>query len=117
MTLDQSLEGPDHQASADPGEFCALVAAIREAELALGQSEKAPTPAERENMVVMRRSIVARSPIRAGTVVQGSMLTTKRPATGIPPKDLVHVIGARARVDIAADAPLEWGMLERSGDR
>jgi N-acetylneuraminate synthase/N,N'-diacetyllegionaminate synthase len=116
LTLDKSLEGPDHAASADPGEFEALVAAIREAEQALGRSEKEPTAAERENMVVMRRSVVARSTIPAGAVVETDMVTTKRPATGIPPRDLARVVGARARVEILADSPLEWWMLERVDD-
>ena len=114
LTLDKSLDGPDHAASADPQEFSELVAAIRDAERALGRSDKEPTAAERANMVSMRRSVVARLPIRAGVLLDASMLTTKRPATGIPPRDLAQVIGARARVDIAADAPLEWSMLERS---
>jgi N-acetylneuraminate synthase/N,N'-diacetyllegionaminate synthase len=116
LTLDKALDGPDHQASADPAEFSALVAAIREAQLALGHGEKEPTSAERENKVVMRRSVVSRGPIEAGIVLERGMLAVKRPATGIPPRDLASVIGARTRVAIPADAPLEWWMLERSGN-
>ena len=116
LTLDKTLDGPDHAASADPAEFAKLVAAIREAERALGRVEKEPTAAERENIVAMRRSVVARTVIPSGTVVDGGMLAAKRPATGIPPRDLARIIGSRARVEIAADTPLEWWMLERPDD-
>jgi len=116
LTLDKALEGPDHSSSADPADFSRLVAAIREAELALGRSDKEPTPAERANSAVMRRSVVARSTIPAGAVLNANMLTMKRPGAGIPPKDLPRVVGTRARLEIAADCPLEWWMLERPGD-
>ena len=117
LTLDKALDGPDHAASADPAEFAKLVAAIREAEQVLGRVEKEPTAAERENIVAMRRSMVARKVIPSGTVVSGGMLVAKRPATGIPPRDLARIIGSRARVEIAADTPLEWWMLERPDDQ
>lgn len=116
LTIDQSLEGPDHSASANPAEFSDLVSAIREAELALGRAEKEPAPGERQNLVMMRRSVVARAPIRTGTLLEAGMLTMKRPATGIAPKELPRVVGSRARVEIPADAPLEWWMLERPDD-
>src|SRR5258708_20956237 len=36
ITLDREMEGPDHAASLEPGEFKALVTRIREVEAALG---------------------------------------------------------------------------------
>ena len=37
ITLDRTMEGPDHAASLEPDEFKALVAGIREVEAALGE--------------------------------------------------------------------------------
>ena len=46
FTLDRSLPGPDHQASAEPADFAAMVAAIRTVEAALGDGDKRPAASE-----------------------------------------------------------------------
>jgi N-acetylneuraminate synthase/N,N'-diacetyllegionaminate synthase len=112
LTLDRSLPGPDHSTSAAPDEFAALVRAIREAESALGDGRKEPSASELANLESMRRSLVATRIVPAGTVLEASMLTTKRPATGILPRDLDGVVGRTVNVDVDVDQPLEWWMLE-----
>jgi sialic acid synthase SpsE len=47
-------------------------------------------------------------------VITADVLTFKRPATGISPRELASIVGARTRVPILADEPLDWRMLERS---
>lgn len=113
LTLDRTLPGPDHATSADIPQFRQLVATIREAEAVLGSAAKRPAESERTNQIAMRRSIVARRVIPVGTNITRELLTYKRPATGISPRDLPSVVGARARVLIEADRPLEWWMVER----
>lgn len=110
FTLDRSLPGPDQSSSADPEEFCRLVAAIRETEAVLGTGVKQPVEAERRNSSAMRRSLVSAVPIPSGTVITREMLTCKRPGTGIPPKRLDEVVGRVAARDIPRDALLapEW---------
>ena len=56
LTIDTSLEGPDHSTSETPERFKQLVDYIREAELSLGSSDKFPSAAELANMRGMRRS-------------------------------------------------------------
>ena len=46
LTLDRKLPGPDHLASIEPGEFQAMVDAIRETEFALGGEVKMATKGE-----------------------------------------------------------------------
>jgi N,N'-diacetyllegionaminate synthase len=113
LTLDSSLPGPDHAASADPAEFREYVEAIRQVERAMGTGMKVPSPAELSNLPHMRRSIVARDSIPAGTVLTSAMLTFKRPATGITPARLDEVVGARTRVVLAPDHILLWSDLDR----
>ncbi len=113
FTTDKSLPGPDQSTSADAAEFAQLVRAIRECETALGSPIKKPGERERINAVGMRRSIVSKAAIPAGTKITGDMLTFKRPATGIAPREFDQLVGSIAKTDIAADAVLRWSSFER----
>ncbi len=103
LTLDRSMPGPDHAASIEPAAFKAMVAGIRQVELALGDGKKHPTPSERKTMAVARKSVVARRPIRAGEVFSSDNLAVKRPGTGLPPINLWALIGRAASRDYAID--------------
>jgi N,N'-diacetyllegionaminate synthase len=107
FTLDRSLPGPDHQASLEPAELAAMVAAIRNIESALGNGIKEVGPSEARNRPVARKSIVAACAIRAGEAFDAANLTTKRPGTGISPMRWDEVIGRRARRDFAQDEFIE----------
>lgn len=108
LTLDRTLPGPDHRASLEPAEFGAMVTAIRNVERALGDGIKQPSPSERKNMPVARKSIVAARPIRKGEVLTESHLAVKRPGTGLSPMLWDQLLGRPASRDFAADEPLEW---------
>jgi sialic acid synthase SpsE len=103
LTLDRSLPGPDHQASLVPHEFKAMVAAIRNIEVALGDGVKRLTPSEAKNKPVARKSIVASRNIRAGDTFSNENLTAKRPGTGISPMYWDKIIGQRACKDFEVD--------------
>ena len=107
FTLDRSLPGPDHQASLEPGELRAMVAAIRNIEMALGDGVKRLTPSEAKNKPVARKSIVARQAIKAGAIYSEQNTTTKRPGTGISPMRWDEVMGRAAPRDFAADELIE----------
>ena len=111
FTLDRSMPGPDHTSAADPAEFGALVARIRETESALGSGVKEPCPSERANSTNMRRSLVARRAITKGEVLTSGMLTCKRPATGLSPSLLDEIVGRTAACDIASDTQISLNML------
>ena len=64
FTLDCTMEGPDHKASLEPDELKAMVKAIRNIELALGNSIKKPSKSEIPNMQIARKSIVAKMDIK-----------------------------------------------------
>jgi len=111
LTLDRDLPGPDHRASLEPVEFAAMVQGIRDAEAALGDGIKRPTPGEMEIRKAARKSIVAAVHIPAGTILAPEMLDLKRPGTGISPRYLPQVVGRKARKDIRKDELLAWEML------
>jgi N,N'-diacetyllegionaminate synthase len=107
FTLDRSLPGPDHKASLEPEELKAMVAAIRNIEIALGDGIKRLTPSEARNNPVARKSLVASQAIQAGDVFSVENITTKRPGTGISPMRWDEVIGRTAPRDFSADELIE----------
>jgi N-acetylneuraminate synthase len=106
FTLDRGMPGPDHQASLEPAELGAMVAAIRHLELALGDGRKRPTASELRNRPIARKSLVARHAIRAGEPFTAENLAAKRPGTGISPMRWDEVLGRPAPRDFAADEPI-----------
>lgn len=107
FTLDRSMPGPDHAASLEPEELADLVRKVRTVEAALGTTEKAPSLAELKTRDIVRKSIVAASPIRAGEAFTEANVTVKRPGTGISPMRWWDLLGRRARRDYAADELLD----------
>ena len=65
FTLDRNLAGPDHCASLEPDELKAMVKAIRNIEKALGDGIKRPSKSELKNKPIVRKSLVAKTAIRA----------------------------------------------------
>jgi len=103
LTADRSQKGPDHQASLEPDEFKAMCEGIRGIEKMLGAGIKLPSPSEKKNMVIARRSIVAQRDIKRGELFTAENLTAKRPANGMSPIFWDRVIGRRAKRDFVMD--------------
>lgn len=103
FTLDVNHYGVDHDASLNPEELKSLVQAIREVELAMGSSVRNIPEIEHEIQKVHRPSIVSKSHIRAGEIIEEHMLTLKKPGTGIHPRDIHWVIGKKAKNNIERD--------------
>ncbi len=103
FTLDRSMPGPDHKASLEPNELAELVAAVRRTESALGSGSKNVADAERPNIEVARKSIVAARNIAQGETFSEENITVKRPGNGISPMLWDSVIGRTATRAFSAD--------------
>ena len=103
FTMDRRMPGPDHLASLEPHELQAMVLAIRNIEVALGDGIKALTASEHRNVSIMRKSLVASRSIKAGELFSVENMTTKRPGTGISPMRWDEVLGRIAVRDFAVD--------------
>ena len=103
FTLDRNLPGPDHKASLEPAELKAMVSAIRNIEIALGDGVKQITPSEAKNILVARKSLVASKDIQIGERYSADNLTAKRPGTGISPMRWDEIIGLSANRNYAPD--------------
>jgi N,N'-diacetyllegionaminate synthase len=103
FTLDRNMEGPDHKASLEPHELKAMVTAIRNVELAMGNGAKRPVESEIKNIGPARKSIIASRYIKKGDLLTEENLTVKRPGNGISPMRWFEVLGRKAVQDFEAD--------------
>lgn len=107
FTLSRDMEGPDHKASLEPVELKAMIQAIRNIEKAMGNGSKEPKTVEIGNIAIARKSIIAKTEIRKGSLLTADNLTTKRPGNGISPMRWNEVIGTRAIRDFQEDELIE----------
>jgi len=112
VTLDRNMEGPDHPFSIEPEMTRDLVRSVREVEAALGTFKRNLSSDELESRRQTRRSIVAKSIIKKGELLDRSKLKFTRPGTGIEPKYIEYVAGRKAKVDIEKEEIVTIDMLE-----
>jgi len=103
FTLDKNMEGPDHKASLEPDELKAMVKAIRNIEMALGDGVKKASSSEIPNIKIARKSLVAKKDIKKGEAFSEMNLTIKRPGNGISPKRYYEYIGKISTKDYKED--------------
>ena len=103
LTLDRNLIGPDHKASLEPDQFRSMVQSIRNISEALGSHEKKITNSELKNLIVVRKSLVAKKDIKKGELFSGKNLCTKRPGSGISPMKWDEIIGTPSSKDFKAN--------------
>jgi N,N'-diacetyllegionaminate synthase len=106
FTLDKTMQGPDHKSSLEPKELIAMIKAIRNIELALGDGIKKPSQSEIPNIKIVRKSIVASCNIKKGEIFTETNLTVKRPANGINPMKWDKIIGTIANKNYIEDEPI-----------
>ena len=105
ITMSRGMFGPDGPASVTIEELRQLVDGVRFVERMRAHpidkdavaSDMAPLRA------IFTKSVVAREPVSAGTVLDARQLTVKKPGTGIPAERLHELVGRRVRRDLAAD--------------
>ncbi|MDL0103874.1 N-acetylneuraminate synthase [Campylobacter felis] len=96
FTLDKTMEGPDHKASLEPSELKELCEGIRTLEKALGNGIKKASKSEAKNIIIARKSLVAKCEIKKGDKFSEQNLTTKRPGSGISAMRYEEYLGKRA---------------------
>jgi len=103
FTLDSKMKGPDHKASLEPHHLEAMVKAIRNIELAIGDGIKKISKSEMQNIKIIRKSIVAKTKIKKGEVLNEKNIIVKRPGNGISPMKWDDVLGTKATKDYNED--------------
>jgi len=103
FTLDKNMEGPDHIASLDPNELKQMIISIRNIEKSMGSRIKKPSNSEKNNIPIIRKSIVAKTRIKKGDIFSENNLIVKRPGTGISPMKWDKIMGKKAKKNYKPD--------------
>lgn len=108
--LDRSLGGPDSAFSMEPHEFTAMVNAVREAEVAVGNVTYSITDRDRTR----RRSIYVAEDIKKGEVLTEKNIKCIRPGYGLHPKNYSEILGKKVNEDITKGSPLSWNHVDHN---
>lgn len=106
LTLDRTMDGPDHAASLEPQGFSKMVRDIRQIAQALGTGEeKFISRGEILNREVLGKSLVAARKINPGETVTSDMIAVKGPALGLSPQNYTNLLGRQIARAIEEDEP------------
>jgi N,N'-diacetyllegionaminate synthase len=111
FTLDCTMSGPDHAASADPSDFKKFVSDIRNTEVAMGDGVKCPRNVEAENRKVIEKRIFARSTIEAGQSLSLKDVDLLRADVGLPVNSLKDFLGKQSLKEIPAGSMITRDMF------
>lgn len=103
FTLDKNMNGPDHKASLEPAELALMISSIRSVEKALGNGVKTAQSSELKNKSIARKSLVAATHIKKGTIITAEHISVKRPGDGISPYSYWDIIDTQATKDYNPD--------------
>ena len=136
ITLDRTMDGPDHAASLEPHGFKKMVRDIRQVASAMGTGEeKFISRGEILNREVLGKSLMASQRIEPGEKITSDRVVVKGPALGLSPQRYPDLIGRTAtrviekdepftdsdlgisfELDVEHTLPLEWGFTVRFRD-
>lgn len=112
ITLDRTMDGPDHAASLEPHGFKKMVRDIRQVKSAMGTGEeKFISRGEILNREVLGKSLVAARRVEPGEEITPGMVMVKGPALGISPQKYKDLIGRKVNRVIEAEEPFTEGDL------
>ena len=115
FTLDNSMEGPDHEFALEPDELDRMVSAIRDTEAALGTGAKTVLDAESELHNKARRAVHAVKNINAGQQFTEDNVQILRPGeqeAGVHPKFFDEILGKTAACDINQNTGIQWSDIK-----
>lgn len=112
FTHDKSLPGNDHYHAMDVADLKNFTTRCQQLRTLYGSGDKSHLEKEESARQHARRSIVAEKDIKEGETILESMITYKRPGTGIPVAEWDKVIGSTALCSIPSDEVFQWSMIK-----
>lgn len=118
MTFDRGMFGPDVTSSLTPAEL-ELICKARDSfyTMSCNPVNKDILADSLETMRgLFTKSIAPAKYLKAGTVLDDTMMVPRKPGTGIPYAEKEQLIGVRLTRDVSPDRILQWDDLENSED-
>jgi N-acetylneuraminate synthase len=113
FTHDKTLPGNDHYHAMDVSDLRTFISSVKKIDSMIGSADGTSFASSEEvARLNARRSIVLDADVPAGEVLSESMLTYKRPGTGVSPVHWDSVIGRKVVRDLDRDHVLQWDDLE-----
>jgi sialic acid synthase SpsE/sugar phosphate isomerase/epimerase len=104
LTLDRTMEGPDHAASLTHTEFARMVEGIREIEQSLGDGKSRQlSQGEMINRENLGKSLMAAVPLSKGTVLAAEHIKVRSPGQGLSPQSYEALLGRTLCHDMAEE--------------
>jgi sialic acid synthase SpsE/sugar phosphate isomerase/epimerase len=104
FTLDRTMEGPDHAASLEHGEFKRLIEGIREIQQALGDGgERRVSQGEMINRENLGKSLVAVTALSKGTNIKPEHVQVRSPGQGLSPQYYEQLLGRTLQHDMGEE--------------
>lgn len=116
ITLDNTMDGPDHSFALEPNEFAQLVTAVRTARKTLGDGYKEILDIENETYENGRRCLFAARDLSSGETLTSQDLAWLRPGgnqRGIPATECDVVTGYQVLQDIERGESISWNDLSK----
>ena len=108
FTINNKMIGPDHSSSINPAQLDRMIRSIRNIEQSLGTGKKFPSNSEKKNIIIVRKSIVAKVNIQKGEKFSEKNITVKRPAKGISPMKWDKILGKKAKKNYSIDSFIKY---------
>ena len=111
FTHDKTLPGNDHYHAMDAQDLKVFYNNLNKIIEIMGNDQKMVLASEEITRLNARRSIVLNNDVIKGDTITESMITTKRPGTGISPLDWLKIIGKTVNKDLKKNHVLLWNDL------
>ncbi len=109
--LDKTIGGPDSSFSLEPKEFKEMVAAVRDAEQALGSVDYSMNEKKLSSRI-LGRSLFVVEDMKSGELFTEKNVRSIRPSNGLPPKYFNEIMGRTSLCNIKKGTPLNWSVIK-----
>ena len=111
FTLDNNLEGPDHEFALNPDELKSMITAVRNAEKAKGTGIKKPSATELQHKCRGSRSLFINKDLEKGEEINRDDIDILRPGIGLKPKYLDIIVGHKVKKNLNRFDPITWDVI------
>tara|TARA_Y100000590_G_scaffold470736_1_gene669012 strand:- start:8305 stop:9309 length:1005 start_codon:yes stop_codon:yes gene_type:complete len=108
FTDNKKLKGNDHYHAMDSKDLKVFFNSLDKLDSISGLNKKKPLKTEKISIKNARRSVIINFDLEKGVKINKSMITTKRPGTGISPIYFKKVIGKYLKYKLKKDHILKW---------